>query len=223
MAFSWTGFWAAGLEGTADRMNYCLLGVGLKSEFPVASTDFQGSLAWASDEEKLYYCTGTAWTAVAPGLNVAETIGGVKTFSSIPVLPASDPTADNEATRKSYVDAQVIKGGYDNTEVTTLSITYVLIKTYTLTKSPQDGMLKIIVGLKIANGIYTTSLDVRVNDVSKVVITSSDTSYTDYSEWIDVSAESNGSMTVKLYLKTSDDTITAYNQRADVWLGAKYT
>jgi hypothetical protein len=104
MAFSWTGFWAAGLEGTVDRMNYCLLGVGLKSEFPVASTDFQGSLAWASDEEKLYYCTGTAWTAIAPGLNIAETIGGVKTFSSIPVLPASDPTADNEAVRKAYVD-----------------------------------------------------------------------------------------------------------------------
>jgi hypothetical protein len=69
MAFSWTGFWTAGLEGTVDRMNYCLLGVGLKSEFPVASTDFQGSLAWASDEEKLYYCTGTTWTAVAPGKN----------------------------------------------------------------------------------------------------------------------------------------------------------
>ncbi|QYW07577.1 hypothetical protein SEA_LIZZ_30 [Streptomyces phage Lizz] len=34
-----------------------------------------------------------------------QTIAGVKTFSSIPVLPGSDPTTANEATRKSYVDA----------------------------------------------------------------------------------------------------------------------
>jgi len=39
-------------------------------------------------------------------LNSAQTLAGVKTFSSIPVLPASDPTADNEAARKAYVDAQ---------------------------------------------------------------------------------------------------------------------
>lgn len=33
-----------------------------------------------------------------------ETINGIKTFGSIPVLPASDPTADNEMVRKKYVD-----------------------------------------------------------------------------------------------------------------------
>jgi len=33
-----------------------------------------------------------------------ETIAGVKTFSSIPILPASDPTSNNEAVRKAYVD-----------------------------------------------------------------------------------------------------------------------
>ena len=36
-----------------------------------------------------------------------QTIGGVKTFSSIPVLPSSDPTSDNEAVRKKYVDDQL--------------------------------------------------------------------------------------------------------------------
>ena len=43
-----------------------------------------------------------------------ETVNGVKTFGSIPVLPASDPTTDNQAVRKAYVDATavtVIKGG----------------------------------------------------------------------------------------------------------------
>ena len=33
-----------------------------------------------------------------------ETVAGVKTFSSIPVLPASDPTSDNQAVRKAFVD-----------------------------------------------------------------------------------------------------------------------
>jgi len=34
----------------------------------------------------------------------AQTIAGIKTFSSIPVLPASDPTTSNQAARKAYVD-----------------------------------------------------------------------------------------------------------------------
>lgn len=33
-----------------------------------------------------------------------ETIGGIKTFSSLPILPAADPTTDNQPTRKIYVD-----------------------------------------------------------------------------------------------------------------------
>lgn len=33
------------------------------------------------------------------------TIAGVKTFSSIPILPGSDPTTSNQAARKAYVDA----------------------------------------------------------------------------------------------------------------------
>jgi hypothetical protein len=37
-----------------------------------------------------------------------ETIAGVKTFSSIPVLPASDPTTDNQAVRKAYVDGDAL-------------------------------------------------------------------------------------------------------------------
>ena len=37
----------------------------------------------------------------------AQTIAGIKTFSSIPVLPASAPTTDNQASRKKYVDDSV--------------------------------------------------------------------------------------------------------------------
>lgn len=50
-----------------------------------------------------------------PAMSTAnETIYGIKTFDSIPVLPASDPTTDNQAVRKAYVDGTavtVIKGG----------------------------------------------------------------------------------------------------------------
>jgi len=34
-----------------------------------------------------------------------QTVNGIKTFGSIPLLPASDPTTDNQAARKAYVDA----------------------------------------------------------------------------------------------------------------------
>lgn len=36
-----------------------------------------------------------------------ETVAGIKTFSSIPVLPSTNPTTDNQAVRKAYVDSQV--------------------------------------------------------------------------------------------------------------------
>jgi hypothetical protein len=41
----------------------------------------------------------------------AQTVAGVKTFTSIPLLPASNPIADNEAVRKAYVDGIVTSGG----------------------------------------------------------------------------------------------------------------
>lgn len=59
-------------------------------------------------------------------LTGAQTVAGVKTFSSIPVLPGSDPTADNEAARKVYVDNNIsvrqvvstIDGSVDTTTTT---------------------------------------------------------------------------------------------------------
>ena len=43
-------------------------------------------------------------TADAVTLTGDQTVAGVKTFSSIPVSPASSPTTDNQAARKKYVD-----------------------------------------------------------------------------------------------------------------------
>jgi hypothetical protein len=52
-------------------------------------------------------------------LTTSETIAGVKTFSSIPIGPASNPTSDNELARKAYVDSLGgIVGSYKNLKVT---------------------------------------------------------------------------------------------------------
>jgi len=40
-------------------------------------------------------------------VNGNQTINDVKTFTTIPILPNSDPTSDNEAVRKKYVDNQL--------------------------------------------------------------------------------------------------------------------
>jgi len=42
-------------------------------------------------------------------LTTNQTVGGIKTFSSIPVAPATNPTTDNQLTRKGYVDAEIAK------------------------------------------------------------------------------------------------------------------
>jgi len=69
-------------------------------------------LYYATDTYKLYHCkTAGSWTDITAEfagfvrLSGAQTIADVKTFDSIPVLPATNPTADNEASRKAYVDS----------------------------------------------------------------------------------------------------------------------
>lgn len=69
----------------------------------------------------------TALTGTIPAANLAnsmllttaQTAAGIKTFSSIPVLPASDPTTDNQAVRKAYVDVSVEDYGSSASSSTT--------------------------------------------------------------------------------------------------------
>ncbi|RJO64154.1 MAG: hypothetical protein C4540_04550 [Candidatus Omnitrophota bacterium] len=48
-----------------------------------------------------------AWTTGTLTVKGNSTFEGNATFDNIPSLPASDPTTDNQAARKAYVDAQV--------------------------------------------------------------------------------------------------------------------
>ena len=72
----------------------------------------------------------------ADGKNVkttgAQSVAGVKTFTSIPVLPSSDPTTDNQATRKVYVDAQIKANKVDTSGFvnTTTAQTVAGVKTF---------------------------------------------------------------------------------------------
>ena len=59
----------------------------------------------------------------------AQTVAGIKTFTSIPVLPASNPTTANQAVRKSYVDTTVsnktdLKSNTDSRAVNTIPNDY---------------------------------------------------------------------------------------------------
>jgi len=48
-----------------------------------------------------------------------QTINGEKTFGEIPLLPASNPSSDNQAARKAYVDTKAASGA--NSDITSLS------------------------------------------------------------------------------------------------------
>lgn len=58
----------------------------------------------------IYHKSEGAWTPKTPDAagvvdkTSNQSIGGVKTFTSVPVLPAADPQGPNEVTRKGYVD-----------------------------------------------------------------------------------------------------------------------
>ncbi|MDD4984197.1 MAG: hypothetical protein PHQ43_00210 [Dehalococcoidales bacterium] len=140
----WITHWTEGLQGSPTNMGYTGIFVDTKANFPAASADFQGALAWASDEQKLYYCSSApAWVAIAPGLNIAQTIYGVQTFDSIPVGPASDPTTANQLVRKSYADggknlASALSGSWVNGQVHAANYDYLAL-------TSGKGILKVVI------------------------------------------------------------------------------
>lgn len=64
-------------------------------------TAYLGITAKAADSDKLDGIDSTGFVQTSGN----QTVEGVKTFSSIPVLPSTNPTTANQAVRKAYVDA----------------------------------------------------------------------------------------------------------------------
>lgn len=71
----------------------------LTTEMASAQTSVTGMGVRVTAVETSINELGTTYVALAGN----QTIDGVKTFDSIPVLPSSDPTSDNQSTRKRYV------------------------------------------------------------------------------------------------------------------------
>lgn len=67
--------------------------------FPISNSDGGLELGWSAGQ--------AAEGNQVVRLSTNQTISGVKTFESIPVLPNSNPTSNNQSARKKYVDDQV--------------------------------------------------------------------------------------------------------------------
>lgn len=67
-------------------------------------TAYLGISAKAADSDKLDGVDSSGYVNTTG----TQTIAGTKTFSSIPILPSSDPTNANEAVRKAYVDSKIV-------------------------------------------------------------------------------------------------------------------
>ena len=80
----------------------------------------------------------------------AQDIYGVKTFDDIPVLPASNPTSDNQATRKAYVDG-LVSQTYDVEDTDAADVAA------TTPTSPSDGDKWIVVNSG-SSGNHVTGL-----------------------------------------------------------------
>jgi hypothetical protein len=68
---------------------------------PDLSSLYLGKTEKAADADKLDGIDSTGFVNTSG----AQTVGGTKTFSSIPVLPSTNPSTANQAVRKGYADA----------------------------------------------------------------------------------------------------------------------
>ncbi|MDD5527223.1 MAG: hypothetical protein PHE11_07475, partial [Candidatus Omnitrophica bacterium] len=64
-------------------------------------SDYLGITAKAADSDKLDNIDSTGFVQTSGN----QTVGGIKTFTSIPALPATNPTTANQAVRKGFADA----------------------------------------------------------------------------------------------------------------------
>ena len=141
-----------------------------------------------------------------------ETVNGVKTFGSIPVLPASDPTTDNQAARKAYIDGKfsVTPGDYlllsADTERTSNSTSYAKVKEITL---GIKGTIRIKFDMKAElSSDRTAYAKIYRNDVAVgTEQTQSNNVYTTKSE--DISGWNIGDK-LQLYIKNSQSDWPAY-------------
>ena len=84
-----------------------------------------------------------------------QTVGGIKTFSSIPVLPASNPTSINQAVRKEYVDEIV---NWNVNSLYTKSSTSNILYTLPGTSGESWSYSRIAAGRSSSSGTITITI-----------------------------------------------------------------
>lgn len=95
----------------------------------IEATDVQAALVELDDDIQAVAMDVAAKAEDADVVHVtgAETVAGVKTFSDIPVGPASDPTTDNQLSRKKYVDDGLATKANLTAGLTTITADYTLV------------------------------------------------------------------------------------------------
>jgi len=141
-------------------------------------------------------------------LTTNQTIAGVKTFSSIPVLPASDPTADNEAARKAYVDGalgtiEVIAS--DNIRDSANSETTISSATYTKHKEIQYNEINGTIRVYFETWAVDAYARIYVNGIAVGTERLSTTGVWD--EWTEDFEVETGDL-IQVYIKRADPTGT---------------
>jgi len=114
-------------QGSNNNANWAQVNLSNGVTSTLGATNGGTGASTVTTGDLLYGSAANVWSKIAIGSNglflgVAagipswigavdltnnQTVGGLKTFTSIPVGPSSDPTLDNEFTRKAYVDAAV--------------------------------------------------------------------------------------------------------------------
>lgn len=148
MAFNNTPVYAGAIaeddKFIANLMNSFYVQRGLFANRPAAGNNgvvFIASNGHNGDAgpEAIYRDNGSTWDFLGRIINdSAQTITGIKTFGSIPVGPASNPTTDNQLARKKYVDEQIATtpniavGSYTGDGTTDRQITTGFIVTFVM-------------------------------------------------------------------------------------------
>ena len=92
----------------------------------------------AKDSDKLDGLDSTEFVQTSGN----QTVGGIKTFTSIPVLPATSPTAPNEAVRKGYADATYINAITNQTVGGIKTFTSIPVLPATSPTAPNEAVRK---------------------------------------------------------------------------------
>ena len=131
------GFWVVDTPGTPANMNATLLQYDTLGNRPAAGQ--KGVHFFATDTFELSRDNGVTWDLLGKVVSTgAQTFAGIKTFSSIPVGPGSNPTTANQLARKQYVDDRTADKSASAYHSTTQSISNNTLTTVALNSEDFD-------------------------------------------------------------------------------------